>query len=78
MLEGHGEASLPSNLQSSIEKENITTESLNLLTEGEIPEDCQCLILFGPTADISQNEADIIETYLEQGGKMMLVTRLSQ
>ena len=65
---------MPSNLQSSIEKENITTESLNLLTEGEIPEDCQCLILFGPTADISQNEADIIETYLEQGGKMMLVT----
>ena len=73
-LEGHGEASLPSNLKSAIEKENITTDSLNLLTEGEIPKDCQCLIIFGPSSDISDSEVKTIETYLEQGGKLMLIT----
>ena len=73
-LEGHGEAEIPSNIGSLIEKENIETKTLNLITEGEIPEDADALMICSPTSDISENEADIIIEYLENGGKTIVFT----
>lgn len=74
LLEGHGEKSLPTVFAEAIEQENITTKSLNLITEGEIPKDCQTLIIFGPTADISSKEKKILSSYLESGGNLLLMT----
>ncbi len=74
VLEGHGEQTLTTGFSQAIDQENITTETLNLLTAGEIPDDCSLLIIFGPASDISSSEAEIIEEYLEGGGDMMLFT----
>ncbi len=55
-LEGHGEISLDSTLKDSIEKANMEIQTLNLLTEGEVPEDADCLMINAPTSDISAEE----------------------
>lgn len=73
-LEGHGEISLDSTLKDSIEKANMEIQTLNLLTEGEVPEDADCLMINAPTSDISAEEKDALLSYLENGGKAMIFT----
>lgn len=71
-LEGHGEATLDSTIKEDIEKANMEIKSLNLLTEGSVPEDADCLLIESPTSDISEDERDAILEYLENGGKAMI------
>lgn len=73
-LEGHGEADIPTNISSLIEKENIEIKNLSLVTEGSIPEDANALMICSPTSDISEDEADILIEYLENGGKAIIFT----
>lgn len=73
-LEGHGEISLDSTLTDSIEKANLEIQTLNLLTEGEVPEDADCLMINAPSSDISEEEKDALLSYLENGGKAMIFT----
>lgn len=71
-LEGHGEMELSSSLQDRIEKANMEIKSLNLLTESEVPEDADCLIICSPTTDISEDEKEKILEYYENGGKSII------
>lgn len=71
-LEGHGEKNLDSTIQEDIEKGNIEIKTLNLLTEGSVPEDADCLLINSPAADISEDEKTAIVDYLENGGKAMI------
>lgn len=71
-LEGHGETELDSTIKEDIEKANMEIKSLNLLTEGSVPEDADCLLIESPTSDISEDERDAILKYLENGGKAMI------
>lgn len=74
-LSGHGE--LPTDyfdVETMLAGDNVTLDSLNLLTTGSIPEDCDCLLIFHPTSDLSSSETEIVLTYLKEGGKAMIVT----
>lgn len=71
-LEGHGEKELGSAIKEGIEKSNIQINSLNLLTEGTVPEDTDCLLINSPSTDISAEEKDVILEYLENGGKSII------
>ena len=73
LLEGHGEASLPSQFQTQIEKENMELESFSLLNTDEVPEDADALLIYAPESDISEEEAALLEDYLEGGGKVLAV-----
>ena len=73
ILEGHGEADLPASFQEQIEKENIETNTLSLLTVDAIPEDADCLIIYAPESDISQEEKDLLADYAADGGKLFVV-----
>lgn len=77
-LTGHGEAEIVSSLQESIDNENIEVKSLSLLETEAVPEDCDCLLISGPTSDISEEEATVIAEYLENGGKMLLFTDFAE
>ncbi len=72
ILEGHGEADIPSTFESQIERENYETESLSLLSESEVPEDASALFIYSPASDISEEEKDILSDYLNNGGKIMV------
>ena len=73
LLEGHGEGELPATFSEQIEKENIETQSLSLLTVDEIPEDADCILIYAPTSDLSQEEVEMLSEYTQNGGKLMVV-----
>lgn len=68
---GHGESALSSSVISLMEKSRISASELNLLTASSIPEDCDLLILNGPTSDLTKDEAKVLSSYLKKGGKVM-------
>ena len=73
-LTGHGETDLPTSLSEGIESENLLLNELSLLTQEAVPEDADALILYAPQSDISTEEKDMLLTYLQGGGKLLLVT----
>ncbi len=73
-LTGHNELMINDSLAQSISKENIETESLNLITADEVPEDAACLLIASPSTDFSDEETAKILDYLQNGGKVILVT----
>ena len=39
----------------------------------EIPDDCELLLMYAPTSDLTADEKNSVESYLKDGGKMMLL-----
>ena len=72
LLEGHGEGELPAEFAEQLEKENLETETLSLLTVDEIPGDADCLMIYAPQSDISAQEAEILADYVSGGGKLLV------
>ena len=60
-------------LQMSLEDEANEVESIDLLTTGSVPEDCQVLIITALQEDITEKERDAILDYIEQGGEILLL-----
>ncbi len=73
LLQGHGEQDLPESFAESVEKENIVQAALSLLAVDEIPEDADAILIYGPQSDLSQEEADMLADYTENGGKLMVL-----
>lgn len=74
MLTGHGESALSTSFQTAVEKQNVETEELSLLTVEGVPEDADALFINAPTSDISEAERDAILEYLQSGGRLILIT----
>lgn len=74
VLEGHNETQISSSMQEAIEKENIKTENLNLLTSDQVPDDADMLFIYSPQSDLSAEEKDKIITYLKSGGKAFITS----
>lgn len=72
-LTGHNEISIDSTLASSISKENIRTESLNLISADSVPEDADALLIASPAQDLSDAEAQKVLNYLRRGGSVILL-----
>lgn len=49
-------------------------ELLDILTAGEVPEDCDCLVITTQKQDISELERDKILEYINNGGKILMLT----
>ncbi len=73
-LEGHGETALSENYASLIGDENVEIRSLTLLNIEAVPEDVTSLLINLPTSDISAGEEAMLESYLDRGGSVILVT----
>ena len=76
-LTGHGEQTLEEAMASAVEKENITTEALNLISADQVPEDADGLLILSPSADLTQEECSKIKDYLMSGGSVLLITDYS-
>ncbi len=77
-LTGHGEESIGSNFTAALTKLNCEYESLDLMVNEAVPEDCDILLINGPTSDLSSDDADKIMNYLEQGGSLIATTNFQQ
>ena len=70
---GHGEGTLSDTITDLMDKNNYSLTELNLLMTTSIPEDCDLLFMYAPTTDLSEDEAEMIGSYLHQGGKVMIL-----
>ena len=73
-LTGHGEAELDDSIVAMIEQDNMETEALSLLSYEEVPDDASVIIINAPTADLSEDEADLLAQWLASGGHILLLT----
>ncbi len=73
-LEGHGETALDAAFEEYITAENVGRNTLSLLTVDAIPEDCSAILINNPTGDINSDELAMLQTYLDEGGNIILVT----
>lgn len=72
LLEGHGEGELSSTFADAVDKANIETATLSLLMTDQIPEDADCILIYSPQSDISEEEKDMLADYANNGGKLLV------
>ena len=53
---GHGEQTLSSTIQDLMEKNNYTLEGVNTVMNPTIPEDCELLLMYAPSSDLTEDE----------------------
>lgn len=73
LLEGHGEAELPASFREQIEKENMECSTFSLLTADGVPEEADCVVIYGPESDISAEEKELLADYVTGGGKLLVM-----
>ncbi|MCI8465250.1 MAG: GldG family protein [Lachnospiraceae bacterium] len=73
VLEGHGEKELPSSFSEQMEKENIETKPLSVLNVDAIPDEADCVIIYAPSSDISEEEKKLLVDYVADGGKLLVM-----
>jgi ABC-type uncharacterized transport system involved in gliding motility auxiliary subunit len=79
-LTGHGEKNTDdsgdesySKVKSTLESKNYQVASLNLLSTNKIPEDARVIIVAGPKKPVSQGEVDLLSSYLDGGGSLIVM-----
>ncbi len=74
-LEGHEETLPGDDYLEALDKLNVEMQKLNLMTKGEVPEDCHILYIGGPIKDLKDDETELILDYLKNGGHAIIITR---
>lgn len=74
MLEGHGETAFDSAFIAAVEKENVDYETINLMNYDAVPKDAACVIINAPEADLSDDDAEKMLAYMENGGDVFIVS----
>ncbi len=76
---GHGEKGLAdtqangySSVDTGLKKEGYTTKSINLVSQNEVPSDCDVLVIAGPTQAFFPQEVAMVSKYLDGGGKALI------
>jgi gliding motility-associatede transport system auxiliary component len=79
-VEGHGEKSLSSGEGDGLEgqdkalkNEGYQTKSVNLVSSGSVPSDCNVLVDAGPKQSLFPQEAGFVSKYLDGGGRALLL-----
>jgi ABC-type uncharacterized transport system involved in gliding motility auxiliary subunit len=77
---GHGELSIDTAsetsytlVKQSLENKNYTVLSLNLLSEGKVPENAAAVIIAGAKTPYNTAEIEALKAYLEQGGGLIVM-----
>lgn len=68
---GHNETALPLTVSARFEKAHIAVDTVNLLTDGGIPDDCDLLVIHKPDRDFADDERQMLLEYLSTGGQVI-------
>jgi ABC-type uncharacterized transport system involved in gliding motility auxiliary subunit len=79
--EGHGEHSIEDSnaatgygaINQVLKGDNLETENLNLAEHGEVPADADAVIIAGPAVAFSPVEAQALDHYLDNHGKLLIL-----
>ena len=76
---GHGEKGLAeaqasgySSVDQGLKKEGYNTKSINLVSQNDVPSDCDALVIAGPTQAFFPQEVAMVGKYLDGGGKALI------
>jgi ABC-type uncharacterized transport system involved in gliding motility auxiliary subunit len=76
---GHGEKTLSDNegggysaVDQGLKREGFNTNSVNLVSSGSVPSDCDVLVIAGPTKALFPQETEMVSKYLDDGGKALI------
>ena len=75
-LTGHGERGIYADFdtaRSGLRDNLFQVGEIDLLINPEIPESAAALIIAGPKEDLGSSELEILDTYLKNGGRLMLL-----
>jgi ABC-2 type transport system permease protein len=78
VTEGHKEAIFGATVSDMLKKSNLTVTTLNLLTGGGIPKDCELLLMNAPESDLAADEKKMVSDYLSGGGNVMILAGYSE
>ncbi|HIE50540.1 MAG TPA: hypothetical protein EYP85_02165 [Armatimonadetes bacterium] len=76
-LTGHGERDIEgfqdgfNTVKRMLEHYNYEVTTLSLLKEAKVPDECNVLVIAGPTTPLKEEEVEAIQTYLENGGSLL-------
>ena len=62
-----------STIMQAMKDEANEVEELDILAKGEIPSDCDCLVLTTLKEDLTEQERDKIIEYIKNGGEILLM-----
>lgn len=75
VLSGHGEEALSESLETALQKQNIEVEKdFTLLNVDAVPEDADCVMLYAPQNDLSEEEVAMLKDYMNQGGHLFVMS----
>lgn len=78
LLEGHGEEELSDTFREQLEKENMELNTFSLLNTDSVPEEADCVLIYAPASDISEEEKELLKEYTQAGGKLMVMAGPSE
>ena len=72
---GHGEAEITGKCENYLTLSGYTLKDINIYErintiEDVIPDDCCVFVINGPQTDFSKEEIDVLDSYIENGGKI--------
>ena len=72
VLTGHEETELTEETTSALERENLETQDLNLLSVDQVPEEAAGVIINSPSKDLNDEELTKLRDYVKGGGHLMV------
>ncbi len=78
VLEGQDELTLSSTFQDGLSKQNVTSQSLNLLTSDGVPEDAEGPRDPGANVGYPSDDAQKLTAFLDGGGKILMTTTYTE
>jgi ABC-type uncharacterized transport system involved in gliding motility auxiliary subunit len=79
-IEGNGEHQLDdsgdngfSSLKETLQRDNYASKSINLLEKAEIPSECTVVVVGGPQTDYAAPAVKALQTYVENGGRALVL-----
>lgn len=74
LLSGHGEAELSDSVTEMIQQDNMESATISLISSDAVPEDAAAVLINVPSSDLGDDETDILISYLQAGGNVILLT----
>ncbi len=74
VAKGHNETQFGNMLTSFLSQLSLNYEDINLRDVSTLPSDMSNLIIYAPTTDFTESEADMVISYLSAGGNVLLIT----
>lgn len=72
VVEGHGELETGASFNDTLDKLNVSVETLATRTIEAIPEDCKILFINAPQSDFNDMETAMIKDYMAAGGNAII------